>query len=176
MKIILTFTIVVLILISCDSKTKNIEFNHFNEETINNFYTDVLDTIVGENLLVSKPDQFLTFSSFNNIDDYVKDSLFTSYYLRFQEFEWTNEKLIPSDSIKIIFNKENNLGWEYFRKKHGDICIINIGIPCFTPDLTTAIVGINLICGQLGGQGTQYIFTKENGQWKLKSSTRTWVS
>ena len=173
----ITFLIIISILIfSCVKKKESASFDYYDEEFIIEFYNEVLDTIVGENLLISQPDPLLTFGTFHSVEEYVNDSLFPIFIPKFYEFRWSNDNIISKDTIDFIFKDKDSFGWKYFRENYGNVCFLNIGLPAFTPDLKTAYVSIDIHCGGLSGHGTNYIFINKNGKWFLKHSEETWKS
>jgi hypothetical protein len=147
-------------------------------ELILNFYNEVLDTIVGENLLINKPEMMLSFSSYweENNHDNNTDSLFIEYFSKYKNFNWQNENLISRDSIDLIFKDGANIGWKIFREKYGYLCFIDIGIPYFSTDFKKAYVSINKNCGPLDGFGMDYVFVLKKDKWHLISAKETWES
>lgn len=164
-----------LLIFSCnnDGSKKEI-YNVVNEEAIISFKKEVLDSLVGHDLLVDYPQQVGIFGA----DRHIKfDSVYFEQYLKdISGFRWTGQEIILYHEIKEIFEDSSTEGWEEFRKRFGMKCFIRASTPFFSPDKKEAFISIDKSCGRLSGFGMNYYFRRQHGKWKLVSSEETWVS
>lgn len=148
--------------------------NIVSNEAINAFKKDVLDSLIGDDLLVDYPQQVGIFGA----DRHIKfDSVYFEQYLKnISGFRWTGQEIVLYSEINEIFENSSMGGWEEFRKRFGMKCFIRASTPFFSPDKKEVFISIDKSCGRLGGFGMDYHFRRQHGKWKLVSSEQTWVS
>lgn len=159
------------------------------EEFVNAVYPTVVDTAFGHYYLVAGTDscRFLKY----NYDDWVK------YYLKeplsFQALNELSQKVYLSASLPYFW-KERRLDKAICvtRKQADSILALNpvfahkptsanivysFSLPQFTDNGEYAVIDMNMICGQVCGIGTTFIFRlTTTGQWKLIGQCVNWSS
>ncbi len=184
----ISYIATLFILISCNnqkpinySKINGIE--DINEQVITDFYNNVLDTLIGDCYLISKPilQTELTdkTNGFYGISEQDQD-FFKEQIDKFELFRWenltTNEKTLSESITDTIFNQGAYRGWEVFREKYGKRCICFISIPLFSKDCKRVYLDYGKQCGPNWGGGEIIVLEFVDNKWILKDRYGTWIS
>jgi hypothetical protein len=103
-----------------------------DENLFNSFKKEVLDTLIGQDLLVDIP----KFSGLFGASRYIKyDSLYFDRYLeKVGGLKWRGTGTVRKKEIDQLF--ENNIedGYKEFRNKYGQRCFVQVSVPFFSVD------------------------------------------
>jgi len=182
------FLLLSLIIISCDSNksvdySKLDKFPELDEKVLVDFYENVLDSLIGENYLKSKPffktdliDKSFGLPLLSNADQ----DFFTLQTEKFKEFRWKDylvkEKLFTQAEMDSTFKNGAYDGWKVFREKYSDDCICTMSLPLFSRDFKKVYIDFGTQCGATWGWGQIYVFEFKNGKWTKLYKFETWIS
>lgn len=163
---------------------------------IEQFYTDVLDTLMERGYVSNRPisevrapsscwpSNIERFDSIRldlgDLSDLNQDSI--DYQLsRFQKFRWS--KVVPR---KHVWTRARDywyfplgatyFGWKRLRRTGGKGCICRYSIPLFSSDYKTAVVERRVSCAPLLGFGEVLVFEFIDNEWVLLCRNSTWIS
>ena len=93
---------------------------------------------------------------------------------------WTNDlvpgaRLIPKDTIRSVFSKEQENGWGYFYSHFGKD-FNRLGCPLFLRNYSWCIFYSGNHCGWLCGSGQLALYRKEGSHWVFVKNWGSWVS
>lgn len=159
------------------------------EEFVNAVYTTVVHGDFGHYYLVAGTDscRFLKY----NYDDWVK------YYLReplpLQTLNELSEKVYLSSSLPYFWKQQHlnkaicitrkqadsilDLNPTFAHKPGSTNIVYSFSLPQFTDNGEFAVIDMNMICGQVCGTGSTFIFQLTTaGEWKLIGQRVNWSS
>lgn len=167
-----------ILLILCSScineNSKREVVANLDEKILYAFKEAVLDSLIGQDLLVDIPN----FSGLFSADLYLKydSTYFDMYFDKVTGFKWRGKGIVQKKEIDEFFKNDNESGYEEFRNKYGQRCFVRISVPFLSADQREVFFTLDRHCSPLGGYGMNYHYKMENGKWKLVSSSETWVS
>ena len=83
-------------------------------------------------------------------------------------------RLISEKDQQDIFEEDN--GWEIFRQKYPNACLIGFSRVAFNAAKDTAFVYTDIMCDELAGRGQYLLLKKENAKWVIVAHVRAWIS
>ena len=86
--------------------------------------------------------------------------------------------LVVDKDLEPLFPKgELDRAWRRFYEKYPSSSgIVSFSRPGFNNEMNQAVVSTARSCGGLCGAGYFILLTKDQGRWKVRSKTNTWVS
>ena len=93
--------------------------------------------------------------------------------------KWTKEhfeeRLVSSQDLNKLFQKNTDKGWEKYNKIYG-APYLTFSIPIFNLTYDIAYFEWSLACGGLCGVGYSCFYKRVNGKWKLLLIRENWVN
>lgn len=87
-------------------------------------------------------------------------------------------RIVTSDTLNGFFRQGISGGWDAFRRSMpSEPGYLQLGIPAFSPDSTTALLYFEYHCGPLCGSGRLVHLTRDAKRtWRVKNSIVLWLS
>lgn len=191
---ILKLIIFLLVLISCNKKSSNLEFqnqtkieNGISDKLIYDFVNEILSqngtsefckNVIDRKTFVIRNGDSIFIEKIKS--EFKKGDLefMRTQYMNGNKFIWKN-KLKNREIIKLDTTINNNKNREQFwnktLEKYG--CISYVDMPIFNEEKNIAIIEIGYNCGFLCGSGGTYIYKlNEDKKWILYKTVDNWIS
>lgn len=86
--------------------------------------------------------------------------------------EKLNRPTISKDEIKLLFKEGFSGGWDKYKAKYGDTCILRVSSPIFNQDKTVLVFATILSCYKnIHGEATRFALKKKSGKWIILYTT-----
>ncbi|MCX5694412.1 MAG: hypothetical protein NT014_04710 [Candidatus Omnitrophica bacterium] len=91
-------------------------------------------------------------------------------------------KFNKSLKVHLISNKErqdifkSGGGWEVFRKKYPNSCIVEFSRVAFNAEKNMAFIYSGIMCDSKAGNGQYLLLKKENTKWVVVAHVMAWIS
>jgi hypothetical protein len=85
----------------------------------------------------------------------------------YQQEKIKSKKILHKQELEEIISNDRKSFWEIYISKYGDVGFYDISFPLFSADKKKMLVCVDSYFPYLNG-GAIYLFTKENGKWKIK--------
>jgi len=117
-----------------------------------------------ERLFVNEP-----FEKYFSIEDKKAFQNQVEWYKDFsyQQEKIRSKKILHKQELDDIISSDRKSFWEIYISRYGDVGFYDISFPLFSADKKKMLVGVDSCLPHLCIRGV-YLFTKENGRWKIK--------
>ena len=175
------FILTFLLIAGCSKQKGEIDLNDIDEQVIEEFYDNVLDTIIDNDILnnvpIANPELLNYLSDIAGLTG--EDISFIKQQIsKFDSLRWKNlvsrEKIITEEEYETLFGTTHN--WTLFHQKYGYQSICSISIPLFTKNGKRVFIEHSVQCGGLCGEG-ELIEWEVNGDKRIfKKRTTIWIA
>ncbi len=168
MKIISTFTLIILVACSIYGQKKeiiNIEkvYSFINSTLTNDSIKFNLKDYSGFGIFIDDTLSILSDSLFNDADrDFFRKQFRQLGKIKWEQGKISGATILPQKDINKVFKRKG--GWERFRKKYGD-CLTSFSLPIFSANFEYCIIYQWTQCDYLAGSGSTNLYKFENGKW-----------
>lgn len=83
-------------------------------------------------------------------------------------------RLISEKEEQDIFKEDK--GWEVFRQKYPNACLIGFSRVAFNAGKDLAFVYTDIVCNPMAGNGQYLLLKKEKAKWVIVTHVRAWIS
>lgn len=85
----------------------------------------------------------------------------------YQQEKIKTKKILHKQELEEIILNDRKSFWEIYISRYGDVGFYDISFPLFSADKKKMLVCVDSCFPYLNG-GAIYLFTKENGKWRIK--------